>query len=468
MKEAHGSVVALCLFCTAGIGFGQAPSPRTASVGPDVVPIDIFETIHWGSGLDGAIQGYSSGTNACNIGDVPVLWHPFDNQHPVIGQNMFRLENGRFDQIGQSWLKWSFNSGNESFCGTCIDPGEYDLLGVQCSDAYTANFNGTQSRLGPKSIVNPFTGDFPQDHAFPDSGTDTDIAGRLQVHSADIDPALNTGALYFLEAQYVAADDSAAGNLYNNEAYRRVWIPDSSLDLSLSDPAGGSSVAVPMTPAIQAWQDQDPSVFLSFVDVPDDGRIYLARKVTDLGGGNWHYEIAIQNINSDRAIGGVIVRLPTGATAANLGFHFVEYHSGEIYDETPWTAAVTTVGVRWDTIDYATNPDANALRWGTLYNFWFDADVPAPSATLIELVLFKPGTPDSLEARIGPIPAKPGDTNCDGVVNFGDINPFVQALSDPAGYAGAHPGCPLSNADVNNDGAVNFADINAFVALLSG
>jgi hypothetical protein len=60
-----------------------------------------------------------------------------------------------------------------------------------------------------------------------------------------------------------------------------------------------------------------------------------------------------------------------------------------------------------------------------------------------------------------------GDTNCDGQVNFGDINPFVLALSNPAGYAAAYPGCPLENRDVNGDGACNFGDINPFVALLS-
>jgi hypothetical protein len=60
-----------------------------------------------------------------------------------------------------------------------------------------------------------------------------------------------------------------------------------------------------------------------------------------------------------------------------------------------------------------------------------------------------------------------GDMNCDGVVNFADINPFVMALSDPAGYHAAYPNCNVANGDINSDGQVNFADINFFVALLS-
>jgi len=64
-------------------------------------------------------------------------------------------------------------------------------------------------------------------------------------------------------------------------------------------------------------------------------------------------------------------------------------------------------------------------------------------------------------------PGLTGDMNCDGVVNFGDINPFVLALSNPASYAQAFPNCNVQNGDINGDGVVNFTDINAFVALLS-
>ena len=66
-----------------------------------------------------------------------------------------------------------------------------------------------------------------------------------------------------------------------------------------------------------------------------------------------------------------------------------------------------------------------------------------------------------------PYAAQPGDLNCDGHVNFGDINPFVQLLSDPQGWQQQYPNCPLLNGDCNGDGLVDFGDINPFVALLS-
>jgi hypothetical protein len=59
-----------------------------------------------------------------------------------------------------------------------------------------------------------------------------------------------------------------------------------------------------------------------------------------------------------------------------------------------------------------------------------------------------------------------GDMNCDGVVDFRDINAFVLAISDPVAYAARYPDCDIRNGDVNGDGAVDFRDINPFVGLL--
>ncbi|MBP7747868.1 MAG: hypothetical protein KA383_17260 [Phycisphaerae bacterium] len=60
-----------------------------------------------------------------------------------------------------------------------------------------------------------------------------------------------------------------------------------------------------------------------------------------------------------------------------------------------------------------------------------------------------------------------GDLNCDGVVGFGDINPFVLALANPDTYTAMYPDCDINLADVNDDGTVSFGDINPFVALLT-
>ncbi len=59
-----------------------------------------------------------------------------------------------------------------------------------------------------------------------------------------------------------------------------------------------------------------------------------------------------------------------------------------------------------------------------------------------------------------------GDANCDGNVDFFDIDPFLLALFDPVGYQAAFPGCPLANSDCNSDNNVDFFDIDAFLQCL--
>lgn len=61
-----------------------------------------------------------------------------------------------------------------------------------------------------------------------------------------------------------------------------------------------------------------------------------------------------------------------------------------------------------------------------------------------------------------------GDLNCDGHHSNFDIDSFVLALTDPAGYAAQHPGCDIMLADMNGDGVVNNFDIAPFVALITG
>lgn len=65
-------------------------------------------------------------------------------------------------------------------------------------------------------------------------------------------------------------------------------------------------------------------------------------------------------------------------------------------------------------------------------------------------------------------PARPGDTNCDGAVDFFDIDPFLLALVDPAAYAAVFENCRLTAADCNADGSVDFFDIDLFVACVFG
>ncbi len=61
-----------------------------------------------------------------------------------------------------------------------------------------------------------------------------------------------------------------------------------------------------------------------------------------------------------------------------------------------------------------------------------------------------------------------GDTDCNGTVDFDDIQPFVKALSGQAEYESAYPDCRWLNADADLDGDVDFDDIAPFVSLIGG
>ena len=81
---------------------------------------------------------------------------------------MYRLMSGRFEQIGQSWLKHGFASTNSPGCGTCVQPPNGGAqLGVGCSDAYGSGLNGSQGNLGPRSQVNPTNGYYPYPFSAP-------------------------------------------------------------------------------------------------------------------------------------------------------------------------------------------------------------------------------------------------------------------------------------------------------------
>ncbi len=67
-----------------------------------------------------------------------------------------------------------------------------------------------------------------------------------------------------------------------------------------------------------------------------------------------------------------------------------------------------------------------------------------------------------------PFEVATGDLNCDGYVNFDDINPFVTAMVGQAEYEAAYPDCNWLNGDTDANGTVNFDDIDGFVELLAG
>ena len=118
---------------------------------------------------------------------------------------------------------------------------------------------------------------------------------------------------------------------------------------------------------------------------------------------------------------------------------------------------------------------------------WSEGTAPvSPRFTTPTLVVFDPDDPNltsPIQAEIlvnghlalpisliylGGDTFAPGDVNCDGSIDFGDIDPFVLALIDRPAYETSYPDCDVMQADLNGDGAVDFADIDPFVQTLLG
>jgi len=381
---------------------------------PDVIVGDLHQIQRYGT--LGGITAYSVGTVSCNIGTCWLNWFSGGTDKPVIGQNMYRLSDGRYEQIGQSWLKHGFFALSETLCdGGCIGTNGTHL-GVNCSDPYSAGLNGSQSGLGPRFEVNATTGEYAYPY-FAQGQTGDTIYKRLQVHNDDLDPALNPGARYVVEGHYVTGDDAAAGNHHNNASWREIDVTD--------DGGGVYNVSFVgetkrQSSGVQAWAFFDNGVKNAFVQIPNDGRIIVAGKVTDLGNGSWRYSYAMQNLNSHRSASGFRVPVPAGSVVTNIRFSDVDYHSGEPYDGTDWLAYHDTNSneVVWRLEQtYDDNPDANALRWGTSYSFSFDADAaPSFAQTRIDLFRPAPGDPDEVAGATW----VPNICNNDGTCDAGE------------------------------------------------
>ena len=379
---------------TLTIAGGAPPDPcANPATGPDVIVGDLTGPSNYAG--QGGVGAYSIGTTSCNVGTAELNWFANNTNHPVIGQNIYRHEGNRFELLGISYLKHGFTALQQNLCCNCTSSGTGSRLGVGCSDPYGSGLNGSQGGLGPRWQVNAHTGAFSYPFSQQGQGGNS-IFKRIQVQNSDLDPSAHPTARIVGEGQYIAPDDAAAGNGNNNVAWREMNVGGfSNGRWTLSFTGSTNRQAA----AIRAWEEFDSNVELVDVQVPNEGLFIVGNNATDNGDGTWNYEYAVYNMNSHASGGSFSVPVPAGINVTNIGFHDVDYHSGEPFDGTDWVGVRGAGDVSWSTEAFATNSNANAIRWGTLYNFRFDADA-APTSANATLGMFRPHTPSSVSVAV--------------------------------------------------------------------
>ena len=390
-------------------------------------------------GSQDGINSFAFGTTSCNWGDMVADWYSGTNRVPVIAQTCYRLKDGRFEQIATAWLKHSFCAVSEPGCGNC-QATNCSTLGIGCADTYWAGLNA--DAIAPRSAINAFTGYYDYPFFIYPTGPNS-MRGKLQFNVEDIEPTLNVDALYFLEGQYVSPDDAEWGNQDNNASYKWIYW------LSAQNPKHMSTTQVG-DPAIFAWPIFDWEVDLRELRVPDEGLLHVGVRVFDNEDGTWRYEYAIHNLNSDRSIDSFSIPLGDCVEVSDIGFHDVNHASGEVIDGTDWAVAVSPTEISWSTNTYDENEWANAIRWGSMYNFYFTANQP-PSDVALTLGLFKPGNEPSVE-HVAAAPtcqvACEGDVDGSGSVGVEDM---LQLIGDW--------GTDNAESDINGDGLVDVTDL---------
>lgn len=385
--------------------------PEAGSVpGPDVVVGDVYGLAQFGS--SGSLVGLALGTVSCNYGQENLNWFALpNNDHPVIPQNLYRMSGGtlnqeRFEQIGQSNVKHAFTALTQNICGLGCNGVGGSHLGSGCSDPYSASLNAGPN-LGSRAWINPFSGAFPRgDSVTPPNNhsghSHNGISHRILTEISDLDPSQNAGATYWAEGQYITPHEYAwcqsnptECNMYNNVSYRQYSVSGSGSSFSFS-PVGST---VREKPAVAEWPG---ATYVGIEPDPgNDGVAAIAYKVTETSPGVWHYEYAVYNQNLDRAIRSFAVAIGAGSSINNVGFHAPPQQPGWSADGTvgdagfssaPWTPVVSGSDVSWTTETYGQNQNANAIRWGTMYNFRFDSTSP-PEMRDATVGFFKTGDP---------------------------------------------------------------------------
>jgi hypothetical protein len=187
----------------------------------------------------------------------------------------------------------------------------------------------------------------------------------------------------------------------NNVSYRRYTVTGTGSPFAFS----AAAATVRTRAAITAWTGA--TLVNIQPDPVNDGIGVIGYKVTNPSAGVWHYEYAIYNQNLDRAIQSFTIPMGAGVTVSNAGFHAPPQQPGWTFDgttgntgfsNTPWAQTQDGSSMTWGSQSFTQNANANAVRWGTLYNIRFDSNRP-PQLMNATVGFLKTGSPITVQVQ---------------------------------------------------------------------
>lgn len=384
-RNSYFSAAALALAGVASMGYSQSNTIN----GLDVKLGGLSGLSQMGrqGAYPNGLNGLAMTTTSCNVGTVNVPWlAAMQENHPNIAFLVARERGQRMVQISDySFCKHGFFALSSSQCTPCQNPSNGTFLGVGCSDTYSTGNNGDSFWLGPPDEIDPWNGTWTAACSHFDKGEppvpapqDCDgnrsltngmvnalgpVAHRVRV----LDQDLNfENATYYYQGYYVVRAEAEALRTDNlgSKRFTPTWN------------AGGNFWSITTNDAnitygsiLQRWSG---ATVTSNTNGSDDGRVYVAVKVTGPLNGVYHYEYAIHNRDNKGGVGGFRLPMPACATIANFGF-----------DDIDTDSANNWVVTRTATEAYFTAANNNnPIKWNSFYNIWFDSNA-APSTNAL-------------------------------------------------------------------------------------
>lgn len=377
--SSHRSMIALgaLVLTLTGTAYAQPNVVNGRSV--KLQSLNGFLALGRSGAFPNGINGCAESTTSCNNGTSNIPWNQvMAETHPFISFIAARQSNGRIEQISDySFVKHGFFATNSPGCGTCQNPGTSSLLGVNCTDTYSTTNNGDNFWLAPGEEINPWTGAWEATCSHFDKGeppvalpqqcdtqrslssTQANALGVVGHRMRIPDSGFNVpGATFHVYSQYTTQGE--AESLRNDNQGWRNFTPNwtgSSWSISVSGTLQYNSI-------LSAWTG---ATLNSNTNGSDDGRVYVAVKVTGPVAGVYHYEYAVHNRDNARGVGAFKLPVCANASITNVSFRDVDTDAGNDWtftnngSEIAWTAGVVP------------------LRWNSFYNFSFDSNV-APGA----------------------------------------------------------------------------------------